>query len=103
MSYLVIAKRYSFSSKELCIGHLSITVTKTYKEKITVSTHSFRGCNPSLLWAWGKAEHHGREMLWSKAAHLIAAGKQKEGARVAISPSKANPQWPYFLPLGVTS
>jgi hypothetical protein len=62
------------------------------------------------FWASGLVEHHGRKHLQSNDdAHLMVAGKQREGERergesgVPISPSPPQPQCPNFLPLGLTS
>jgi hypothetical protein len=44
------------------------------------------------FWTCGEAEHHGRSTWWGKVAHLMAAGKQREGGLRYCVPAKAHLQ-----------
>jgi hypothetical protein len=61
--------------------------------------HSFQSmvywCH--CVWACGEAQHHGRRVLWSRAAHLMAAGKQREPEGMPNANSFL-PSSPFVLP-----
>lgn len=48
-------------------------------ERLVLVIASVRSCLGFLLWACGGTVYHGRNIWQSKPAHLMTAGKEKEG------------------------
>jgi hypothetical protein len=74
--------------------------------QLIVPEVSVHGCLVPLLWVCGEVEHHGRKSMVKQSCspHGTWETKWVKGrGQVPISPSRAEPQWSNFLPLGPTS
>jgi hypothetical protein len=68
---------------------------------LTVIEVLFHDWLATLLWACGKAKHHGREYMVKQDVHLITARKQMRYRKVWIpnTPFRDIPSMTYELPL----
>jgi hypothetical protein len=94
-----------------CVSKFSVTVTNTwdkstYEDKclfwLTVLEISVHGQLVHCLGACSEAVHHGGSVWQRKLLtswQLGSRQKEREGAKVLVSSSRAHPQWPNFLPL----
>jgi hypothetical protein len=80
----------------------------TEREERLILTHSFRGFGPSLA-GYGKAEHHGGSVWWSKVAPVMVAGREererqreRKGSGTRY-PFRVTSSVTYFLKLSTTS